>query len=242
MALMNRKAEASTVTQETPSETPAQEQVVEQAPVETPKTTEVAVKAEAGPVASGSSGFWYSNPAVQEVVATSGYGDFPQIIASQGQFMESGANGKELGKWISFKPIQAKIKQVCSPNSNDEEAKEYFAACYVGETLIDGRSIEEALEDAKSAGYDKASIKEYVDLFAYVTAAETNSDSFADEVVILQLAPMSKIEWQKFSKKLEIKAAFGKIEAGTEFIVKANAKNAKNKANQGYTHYAFELA
>ena len=240
MALINRKAETATENQEVKSEVTEQEV---QQPEATPQaeTKEVAVKKEAGPVASGSSGFWFSNPMVQQVVETATFGDFPQIISTQGAFQEGGSSGKELGKYIMFRPIQAKIKKVCSPNSNSDEAKEYFAAAYVGEPTMDGRSIEECLEDAKAAGYEKATIKDYVDLFAYVESCETNSEDFADEVVILQLSPMSKIEWQKFSKKLEVKAAFGQLE-GKEFVVKAIAKATKNKANQSYTHYAFELA
>ena len=241
MALINRKAETATENQEVKTETAtATENQEVKTETTQAETKEVAVKKEAGPVASGSSGFWFSNPMVQQVVETASFGDFPQIIASQGAFSEGGSSGKELGKYIMFRPIQAKVKKVCSPNSNDDEAKEYFAAAYVGEPTMDGRSIEECLEDAKAAGYEKASLKDYVDLFAYVESCETNSEDFADEVVILQLSPMSKIEWQKFSKKLEIKAAFGQLE-GREFVVKAIAKATKNKANQSFSHYTFEL-
>lgn len=239
MALINRKADTATATA-TETAAAAQESQVQDDNVKA-ETKEVAVKKEAGPVASGSSGFWFSNPMVQQVVETASFGDFPQIIASQGAFSEGGSSGKELGKYIMFRPIQAKVKRVCSPNSQDEGAKEYFAAAYVGEPTMDGRSIEECLEDAKAAGYEKATIKDYVDLFAYVVSCETNSEDFADEVVILQLSPMSKIEWQKFSKKLEMKAAFNKLE-DKEFVIKAIAKATKNKANQSFSHYTFELA
>lgn len=242
MALINRKAETVTDNQEVKTETVTDNQEVQQTAAA--ETKEVAVKKEAGPVASGSSGFWFSNPMVQQVVETASFGDFPQIIASQGVFSEGGSSGKELGKYIMFRPIQAKIKKVCSPNSNDEEAKEFFAAAYVGELTMDGRTIEECLEAAKDpelGGYEKATIKDYIDLFAYVVSCETNSEEFADEVVILQLSPMSKIEWQKFSKKLEMKAAFGKLE-DKEFVIKAVAKATKNKANQSFSHYTFELA
>ena len=144
MALINRKAETATENQEVKSETAAiaQESQGQDDNIKA-ETKEVAVKKEAGPVAYGSSGFWFSNPMVQQVVETASFGDFPQIIASQGAFSEGGSSGKELGKYIMFRPIQAKVKRVCSPNSNDEEAREYFAAAYVGEPAMDGRSIEE---------------------------------------------------------------------------------------------------
>lgn len=249
MALINRKAqeeaaaqtatEASEVVDEKASAEMIEEKKAGAPPVSEIK--EVAVKQQASAPAAASKGFWFTNPDVQEVVETAGYGDFPQIIASQGTFQEAGANGADLGKWLAFKPIQAKVKLVCSPNSNDEEAKEYFAAAYEGETTMGGKTIEECVEDAKAAGYEKADIKEYIDLFAYVVSHESG-DALNDEVVVLQLAPMSKIEWRKFSKKLEMKAAFKKLEIQEDFVVKAVAKSTKNKANQSYTHYTFELA
>ena len=76
MALINRKAETATETETENQEvkTEVTEQEVQQTAAE-PK--EVAVKKEAGPVASGSSGFWFSNPMVQQVVETASFGDFP---------------------------------------------------------------------------------------------------------------------------------------------------------------------
>lgn len=238
MALLNRKAtetETENVNVNVEVETATEN-------TEVVETKEVAVKKEAGPVASSSGGFWFSNEAVQEVVSTATYGDFPQVIASQGSFQEGGAAGKDLGKWIMFRPIQAKVKKVCSPGSNDDEAKEYFAAAYVGESTMDGRSIEECLEDAKAAGYEKATIKDYIDLYAYIESTDSNSDEFAGEVAVLQLSPMSRIAWQKFSKKLQMRAAFGKLDANVDLVIKAIAKPAKNKSGQQFTHFDFELA
>lgn len=221
-----------------------EEAKVETSPTEEIKaeTKEVTVKQEAGAVASPTTGIWFTNPTMQSVVDTAAYGDFPQVIASQGAFKEAGLTGKELGKWIAFKPVQAKNKLVCSPNSNDDEAKEYFAAAYEGECASDGRSIEECVEDAKANGYEKADIKKYIDLFAYVVGHESGDNLMVDEVVVMQLSPMSVVSWRKFSKKLEAKVAFGQLHLEKEFVVKAVAKSATNKVGKQYTYYEFEQA
>ena len=247
MALLKRNETAADV-KEPAAETTAQvtEPVVETAAdVKEPAadtatdTKEVATRTSTS-MSAAPNGIWYTNDVIQEVVNTAQYGDFPQIIAAQGELTENGTGGKTAGKWIAFRPIQAKVKKVCAPGSQGDEAKEYFAACYEGETTMDGRTIEECLEDAKGAGYDKASIKEYIDLYALVVGQEAN-DHLVDEVVVMQLSPMSKIEWRKFSKKLEMQAAFGKLQVGEDFTIKAVAKSAKNKSNQNYSHYTFEL-
>lgn len=236
MALI--KPETANAKDETVNETATVEETVK--PEVKQENKEVAVKQETGAVAA-STGFWFTNPVVQSVVDSASYGDFPQLVATGGCLQEAGADGRSLGKWVAFKPIQAKIKSICSPNSNDDEAKEYFAAAYEGELTMDGRTIEDCVDEAKAAGYEKADIKKYIDLFAYVVSQE-EGEFLIDEVVVMQLSPMSVIEWRKFSKKLEMQAAFGKLALDGECVVKAVAANAKNKAGKGYTKYTFEMA
>jgi len=244
MALLNKNAQTETVAAaatETVVEQQPQEATATQAP--TAETKEVAVKQEAGAVTSPTTGIWFTNPMVQQVVDSANYGDFVSITASQGSFQESGSGGRELGKWIAFRPIQAKIKMVCSPNSQDEESKQYFAAVYEGEVTMDGRTIEECVQDAKAAGYDKADVKKYIDLFAYVVGHDVGDNCLVDEVVMLQLSPMSVISWSKFAKKLEMRAAYGNLEVpAAGFVVKAKATADKNKAGKQYTKYEFEAA
>lgn len=242
MALVNRKAEiaveenAANVEVVEEAKAAVEETVVDEAAK--PAKAEVAVRQTTA--VSGPQSIWMIDDAVRAVVDTAEYGDFPQIIASQGEFSTNGSDGKSLGKWFTFKPIHAKVKLVCAPGDQSDEAKEYFAAAYEGETTLDGKTIEECVEDAKAAGYSKASVKEYIDLFAMIISQDSN-DHLVDEVAILQLSPMSKIEWRKFSKKLEIQAAFGKLKSDGEIAMKAVAKATKNKAGQSFTHYAFEL-
>lgn len=243
MALMKRN--------ETETETETEIEIETKNGLKTPKTSqetaptpdtdkkEVAVKSRTETVIQNQ-GFWLINDSLREAVATAQYGDFPQIVATAGQFFEAGDKGTSFGKVIAFKPILARVKMVCSPNSNDEESKEYFAALYEGETTFDGRSIEECLEDARAAGYEKADIKEYVDLYVLVTASEEGN--LAGEVAVFQLSPTSKIEWRRFSKRLETKAAFGQLASMEEKTFRAVAAPGRTKQGKSYTKFTFELA
>lgn len=248
MALINRNktATAPAVTETVDEETgeiveeksPVEEKKVEQPK---PETKAVAVKKEAGAVATAqAASFWFTNPGVQELVDEAQYGDFPSIIAAQGSF-QTAQDKLDVGNIIEFKAIQAKSKLVCSPNSNDDEAKEYFAAAYVGENTLDGRTIEECVQDAKAAGYEKADVKEYVDLFAYVEANSSDKNDISGEFVILQLSPMSVIQWSKFSKKLRMQAAFGQLQVTEPPTIRATATVATNAQKKQYSHYSFSL-
>lgn len=244
MGLINRKPTTPAPANETINEETG-EITEEQAQPEAkqPKQEKaVAVKKEAGAVGAPTTqaSFWFTNPDVQELVAEAQYGDFPSIIAAQGSF-QTAQDKLDVGNIIEFKAIQAKSKLVCSPNSNDDEAKEYFAAAYVGETTLDGRTIEECVQDAKNAGYDKADVKEYVDLFAYVEANSSDKNDISGEFVILQLSPMSVIQWSKFSKKLRMQAAFGQLQVTEPPTIRATATVATNAQKKQYSHYSFSL-
>ena len=243
MGLINRSKTATAPVNETVNEETGE--IKEDAPkVEAkPKaeTKEVTVKKETAVGAPGQQpSFWYTNPDVQELVDEAQYGDFPSIVATQGSFQTS-QDKVDVGNIIEFKAIQAKHKLVCSPNSNDDEAKEYFAAAYVGETVLDGRTIEQCVEDAKAAGYDKADVKEYVDLFAMVEANSSDKNDISGEFVILQLSPMSVVQWNKFSKRLRMQAAFKKLEVTEPPTIRATATVATNANKKQYSHFSFAL-
>ena len=240
MALI-KKTGTETAATEAHAETPAETKATPAA-AQTPETKEVAVKpSAAAPAPSKVGSFWYTNDAVQEILDDVRYGDFPSIIASQGSF-KIAADKTNVGEIIEFRAVQAKKKKICSPNSQDDEARDFFAAAYEGELTMDGRTIEQCVLDAKAAGYDRADIKDYVDLFGLVTANSSDKVDLAGEFVMLQLAPMSVLEWNKFSKRLQMDAAFGKLQITGAPIVRATATAAFNAQKKEYTKFTFELA
>lgn len=199
MALKSKAQETQTENTSTTEET------------STATTTEVATQTQAAPpeLIKGGSVF-ITNKAFIEAAAGADYRTFPSITASNGTHAVSGS-ADELGKILKFQAIVAKDSRRVVPGSNDDEAKEYFQVSEDGKTVSDGRTIEEALEDAKEAGYEKASIKDYIVVTCLVVECE-NPD-YIGEVVNLQLAPSSQFTWRPLSGKCKMRAAMGKLEA-----------------------------
>jgi hypothetical protein len=237
MALINRKETAANATSETaevtetaaaPESTTPQEQST--------KSTAVAVKA-APTVPAGSKGSFYMNtPEMLQVVQEAQYGTFASLIASNGTILIAD-DKTDIGKTVDFVVIAEKQKEVCSPGSNEPEAKEFFAAAYMGELTMDGRSIDECVQDAKDAGYTKADKKIYTDVFIMVQSAGV----LEGEVVMLQCAPMSLRTWNSFKAQLMMKAALGSAATDGPPVIRATAVGATNANKQSYTTYRFSL-
>jgi hypothetical protein len=238
MALINRKETAAPeVTESEAAPVAAESTTQEQTPTqESTKSTAVAVKA-APTVPVGSKGSFYMNtPEMLQVVQEAQYGTFASLIASNGTILIAD-DKTDIGKTVDFVVIAEKQKEVCSPGSNEPEAKEFFAAAYMGELTMDGRSIDECVQDAKDAGYTKADKKIYTDVFIMVQSEGV----LEGEVVMLQCAPMSLRTWNSFKAQLMMKAALGSAATDGPPVIRATAVGATNANKQSYTTYRFSL-
>ncbi len=141
-----------------------------------------------------------------EAVQDASYGTFPSVTANNGTH-QSGEH--DLGKVIKFQAIISNNVVKVIPGSNDEEAKEFFAVSADGEFVKDGRSVQEAVQDAKDAGYEKASAKDYVDVICIIT--ECDNPDFVNETVTLQLAPTSIYTWRQLEGRCKMQAALKKL-------------------------------
>lgn len=176
----------------------------------TPETKEVATKPKThSPVRTMTGGsVFINNPNFLEAVAGAEYGTFASVTASNGTHK---AGNDDLGKVIKFQAILAKEVMKIVPGSNDEEAKEYFQVSADGETVPDGRTLDEALEDAIEAGYLKAAKKKYIDVICLIVDSE--NEYFIGETMTLQLSPTSQFSWKPLEGKCKMKAAMGKLKA-----------------------------
>lgn len=237
---LKKKAQEETTTQEetTKEETTKEETTQEETQVATRQSSDIAVP-------SGAAAFC-KDPEILDAVSDAEYGMFPSITGSNGTHQVSGKE-EELGKSIKFQPILAKNVWKITPGSNDEEAKDYFCVSEDGEFVNDGRSVEEALQDAKEAGYDKAALKKYIDVIAHVVDCE--NDDFIGETVTLQLAPSSQFTWKPLAGQMKMKAALGKLRAepfagdpskGDVVVITSTAKAASWKGNN-FTKFVFSL-
>ena len=230
---------------ETVNETANDVQETETMTTETTTETtskDVAVKPAAGVPAASGSKFFIATPAMLEVVASAQWGDFEVLTASQGAIVVSSSKAS-VGSKVEFQAIGEKTKKVCSPGSNDPEAKEFFATCYEGDVCNDGLTIEEHLQMAKDAGYNNAKIVDYTDLYAYITDCEKADADIVGEVMVLQLAPMARSGWNSFKSSLIIKSELGQVTFGdTAPTIRATVRTETNAKRQTYSTFKFQLA
>ncbi len=220
-----------------------EETAVEETAVE---ETAVATQESAGPPAEVSlkpSAFCKS-PLILEAVAGATYGTFPSVTANSGTHM---CGEVDLGKELKFQAILAKDIKKVIPGSQDDEADQFFKVSDDGEFTNDGQPLEEALQDAKDAGYDKASIKNYIDVICNIT--ECDNKDFVGETVTLQLAPSSQFTWRPLAGKCKMRAALGKLKAppfagdpdlGNVIVITSTATPAKHGGNS-WTKFEFTL-
>ena len=240
MALI-KKTETETVTS---NETANDVQETSETMTET--TKDVAVKPAAGAVVPAGAGskFFIATPAMLQVVAEASWGTFEVLTASQGQIVISSSKNP-IGAKIEFQAIGEKTKKVCSPNSQDPEAKEYFATCYEGEVCNDGATIEEHLQMAKDGGYNNAKIVDYTDLFVYITDCEKADADVVGEIMVIQLAPMARTAWNSFKNGLIMKAEIGQKvfgDDGSAPVIRASVRTETNARKQTYSTFKFQLA
>ena len=239
MALIKTGTETATVTET--------ENVTETVTAAAPETKDVAVKeTAAAPAVAGVAGggnFFIATPVMLQVIAEAEWGTFETISASNGSFNLSSTK-KSVGSVLEFQAIGEKIKKVCSPGSNEPEAKDYFATCYEGGVCLDGSSIEEKLQEAKDAGYNKAKIQDYLDVFVKITDCAEKDSDIVGEIMVLQLAPVSKTSWNSFKNSLIMRSEMGEKvfgAGGAAPVIRATAKGEVNKNRQSYTVFKFSL-
>lgn len=224
----------------------------EEVMTETATVTETAVQTAtpaAAPAVAASGGkgqFFMNTPTILEVVAEADTNTFDRITATNGEFRLYRAQ-KSLGKAFEFKAVAEKKKFSISPNGSpgDGEAAQYFDSAYEGQLSFKGNEIEESLQAAKDAGYDKAKITEYLDVFALITDATDNADEVKGEIVVIQLSPTSKSAWISFKSGLLMKAEMGLPVFGTDGeppTLRATAKVETNAKKQSFTNAKFSLA
>lgn len=192
--------------------------------------TKTIAKRESTAIMSGK-GIFIDNPQLQEVAEEAEFGDLPKIVPTQGILKDQDSKEK-LGEYVDFQPVYAKTRWCVSPGSNDEESKEYFVVDYDSPD-----NLQDALKEAQSAGYNKAAIKRYLEVYGLIVNCEKESD-FVGELVQFQLAPSSVRQWKKFANKLKVQAALGKLKGN--IIIRARAIPDSWDGND-FTRFGFEL-
>ena len=179
-----------------------------------------------------------NNESLIEACTEAEFGTFVQLAASNGTHM--GSDEKDYGKEIKFQGIIQRNVWKMSPGETGEEATEYFQVSYAGP-----EELEDAKAEAIEAGYDRADIRKYIELFGLITECEGNPDA-EGEVVILSLSPSSIRNWKPLEGKLRVKAAFGKLKAqevipGCPAVVFKSVATPVSWKGNNYTAFNFEI-
>jgi hypothetical protein len=245
MSLKDKAAQVKKTVQDAPAVDESGAAYEAPAVEETPKQ-EVAVHetAAAPAVAPPKVSAFITAPALLEVCSDAPWGTFLSVTSNNGTHQ---AGEEDLGKTIKFQAIVSKEIMKVIPGSQDEEAKEYFQVSDDGEFVRDGRTLDEALADAKEAGYDRAAIKTYIDVVALVV--ESINEEFVGEIITLQLAPSSIFSWRPLEGKCKAKAALGMLKAqpvldnpdlGSAVVFTSVATPAKF-SGKSYTKFVFSI-
>ena len=185
--------------------TETEDKTTTEAPTPEPEATAPAVapKPETPVPTSGPSSVYIKNDDQQAACSAAEYGTFVAVSASNGEFAGQDIS---LGKEMEFQVVVQRDVWKLSANDDSDEAREYFTVSYEGE-----EDLSEALAETIDAGYEKASVKKYLELYALVTKCKDNSD-MEGEVICLNLSPSSMREWGPLAGKLTVRAALGKLQ------------------------------
>lgn len=196
MALKKKAADEKEKNQ---SKTPAAK--AQETPVKEDTKT-MAVAPDKVPVVAGASVF-IQDPDWLEECMEAEWDTFTSISASSGTHFTN--NKEDFGKIIQFQVLYQRPVWKMSANSNDDEATDYFRSSYISE-----EDLNDAKQEAVEAGYEKAGVKKYLELFILMTDAE--DPNCISERFIMNLAPSSVRNWKPLKGKLNTKAKMGTLE------------------------------
>lgn len=160
----------------------------------------------------------YLNVLAPDDVQDLGAGAFPKVIANLGGFSldRNGAKVK-LGKEIDFQLISYNERIAVVPGVDGADAKKKVRYSYDGKTIRDdGITVEQYLAELKDAGYEKASIKKYLEVWGMVVRKEEKGQMVEvpaedREIVQLQLSPQSVTRWKAAQLQLGMKISQGLV-------------------------------
>lgn len=144
-----------------------------------------------------------------EDVEALGFGTFPRMTADLGGLM---LDKDELGKTARIEVLSWNLRYVITPNSNDDEAKKHVKVSYDNQTISGtDESVQDYIAALKAAGYDKASSKLYVDIWANLVAYEKKGDLKPEEVkmVQVQLSPQSLQQFKRYQLEQGVRESQG---------------------------------
>lgn len=178
-----------------------------------------------------------------DTVRSLGVGTLPKLSADRAGFeLGEGKDKKEYGDWVNFKIVSYNSRWLVTSGVEGEAGVELLRTSYDGETLEgENLNVKEYLGYLKEEGYPKADVRQYVDLYGFVTdSASLGAVGEEDlELIQMQLSPSSVKAWKAFQLKSGVTATLTGKEASD--TVKASIERKEWKGNK-YASIAFSAA
>lgn len=143
----------------------------------------------------------------------------PRLTIDIGGFSK---DGKELGKTLLVQVISYNARWLVSPGVSGDEGKELVRYSYDNKTIEgDTQTPQEYLAYLRAEGYDKASIKSYMDLWCIVLGPDNDeTQPVLNETVLIQLSPQSAGQFQFWQLSQGVKIAKGLAEPTERLEIK----------------------
>jgi len=146
------------------------------------------------------------------------FNTFPRVTVGLDGF--SSDAGEDYGDLIAIEVMSYNTRWVASPGVDDEEAKVHVRYSLDGKTIDstgddNGESLQAWVKTLKEVhGFEKASIKEYLAIYGFMTYADGAEIDPADlEIIALQVPPQSRALFERHQITMGVKISRGTVEA-----------------------------
>lgn len=172
-----------------------------------------------------------------ENACTVDFNTLDQIKATQGQFKYKESE-RSLGDTITVELLSYQKNFLVSPGDDDEESAKLVRYSDDGITCKTGENCNEYLAGLIAAGYDGAKKSERVVIVGALVDAGKAADC-AGSLFQMDLAPSSKVQFDRYQIQLGFDTAKGKVTAEGASVVKLTAVAvAKNKKDWTVVNFA----
>lgn len=146
-----------------------------------------------------------------DMLESMGFGAFPRITVDQGGFSRN--KTEFLGHKIEIE-VQSWnfVTLVTAGEKDNKEADKLVRSSYDGINIpAEGCTVDEYIRQLRNDGYDKASAKKYIEIYASLLWTEKLGQVDADDVKLVQVSvsPQSAAQWGRYLLESRIKAARG---------------------------------
>lgn len=169
------------------------------------------------------------------------YNTFQRLRVDAG--IISTQDGKEAGTFIELSVVSYSPSWTVTTGTDGEESKQHVRFSDDGKTIRGagdeddhaGKTCEEYRDWLRENGFEKAAIKEYMNVFGIAMAAEKSDFAFMNEIVSLSLSPTSKGKFDSYVINRAVKARMGKItEDSGNPVIRFTTDRTKGKDNKSY--------